>query len=779
LINTIGAARKRAYDAITLDEAPLPSLVSSNDITISRDLTNGYVAPNKRARTINGTGTGGAVPSSSSGTGITIPAGAVLVMPSNDRPVRDLNDPLFWSLAFPTLFWRGIGVPGQPRQHVISLREWAKHVMKSCYHHYRLHRSFPFVLMSNINRLDALQLGRLRIKSSIPAATLDVLNNLKSDDVAKILKLVDPLTGRLPDGVIPPPGTEQLLRQVHASGSKMNGSDASRSKSRQELGGIMIYNGPPQLFVTINPSDTTSVLVAFFSGVPINDISGMSWFKRAQLAANDPVASVKFFQTVINGFLHHLLRPSSSEPYHTTPGIFGRVKSWYGTIEAQGRGSLHLHILIWLRDCPSPDVLWHKLGVPSSSSSTTSGDKQHVSQLLQDELTVAFRERFLAYLESIMISDIATIPADYPAAPSSSSVDTINSSVPTQPLPTPAQLDDDPLLNQQYVVAVNARQQHGHGHGVPAGADVPKRGVGRPRAPRKASVVTTDTTTGAATPVPVPLPPLPVAPTTIGSDHVSTIATTSTTSDPSTSTDSRESKLSGSSVTAMELPFDASHMTSSEFMVALKERSALIAKKAQYHKPTHTATCYKYAPSRASKDVKARCRFGFPRKLIPQSCIIIGGSKRRAWQLTLRRRHRWVNTYNHILSAALSCNVDITFLLSGADAKASVCYATDYITKRSKQTHNNYMYAYLALRRSEAADMMTSSSGAHASKRVASMITRCLNQFVGAQERSAAEIFNVLLGYKDHFTNESFVPLFIPNYVKQLDWAFTRRRSQV
>jgi hypothetical protein len=147
LINTIGAARKRAYDAITLDEAPLPSLVSSNDITISRDLTNGYVAPNKRARTINGTGTGGAVPSSSSGTGITIPAGAVLVMPSNDRPVRDLNDPLFWSLAFPTLFWRGIGVPGQPRQHVISLREWAKHVMKSCYHHYRLHRSFPFVLM--------------------------------------------------------------------------------------------------------------------------------------------------------------------------------------------------------------------------------------------------------------------------------------------------------------------------------------------------------------------------------------------------------------------------------------------------------------------------------------------------------------------------------------------------------------------------------------------------------------------------------------------------------
>ncbi|PSR82814.1 hypothetical protein PHLCEN_2v5968 [Hermanssonia centrifuga] len=32
------------------------------------------------------------------------------------------------------------------------------------------------------------------------------------------------------------------------------------------------------------------------------------------------------------------------------PGIFGKVAAYFGTVEAQGRGTLHLHMLIWLKD---------------------------------------------------------------------------------------------------------------------------------------------------------------------------------------------------------------------------------------------------------------------------------------------------------------------------------------------------------------------------------------------------------------------------------------------
>ncbi|KAJ7355962.1 hypothetical protein DFH08DRAFT_690993 [Mycena albidolilacea] len=41
-------------------------------------------------------------------------------------------------------------------------------------------------------------------------------------------------------------------------------------------------------------------------------------------------------------------------------GVFGRVKHYYGVFEAQNRGSLHLHILIWLEGALSPKLLQEK-----------------------------------------------------------------------------------------------------------------------------------------------------------------------------------------------------------------------------------------------------------------------------------------------------------------------------------------------------------------------------------------------------------------------------------
>lgn len=42
-------------------------------------------------------------------------------------------------------------------------------------------------------------------------------------------------------------------------------------------------------------------------------------------------------------------------------GLFGRISGYYGTIEAQGRGSLHCHMLIWISRSLGPDALRTKL----------------------------------------------------------------------------------------------------------------------------------------------------------------------------------------------------------------------------------------------------------------------------------------------------------------------------------------------------------------------------------------------------------------------------------
>ena len=38
-------------------------------------------------------------------------------------------------------------------------------------------------------------------------------------------------------------------------------------------------------------------------------------------------------------------------------GVLGRVSAYFGTVESQGWGTLHLHMLLWLSDTPSADVL--------------------------------------------------------------------------------------------------------------------------------------------------------------------------------------------------------------------------------------------------------------------------------------------------------------------------------------------------------------------------------------------------------------------------------------
>jgi hypothetical protein len=85
--------------------------------------------------------------------------------------------------------------------------------------------------------------------------------------------------------------------------------------------------------------------------------------------AKDPVGQTQVFHLMMRLFFQHVLgvRPDCIESRRGTrrknprewctdgmaaaacaPGIFGPVAAFRGEIEAQGRGSLHPHILVWL-----------------------------------------------------------------------------------------------------------------------------------------------------------------------------------------------------------------------------------------------------------------------------------------------------------------------------------------------------------------------------------------------------------------------------------------------
>ena len=88
--------------------------------------------------------------------------------------------------------------------------------------------------------------------------------------------------------------------------------------------------------------------------------------------ASHPVATAKFFHVLISNILNTLL----------VGGILGPIKAYFGTVESQGRGSLHLHLLAWLDHDMKPADLKQKIQDPD------------------------FREKLLAYLEDIVKEDL-------------------------------------------------------------------------------------------------------------------------------------------------------------------------------------------------------------------------------------------------------------------------------------------------------------------------------------------------------------------------------------
>ncbi len=57
-----------------------------------------------------------------------------------------------------------------------------------------------------------------------------------------------------------------------------------------------------------------------------------------------------YFDMVITNFINELLGWGKPNKL----GILGKIKSYYGIVEAQGRGSLHVHMLVWLDDATTP-----------------------------------------------------------------------------------------------------------------------------------------------------------------------------------------------------------------------------------------------------------------------------------------------------------------------------------------------------------------------------------------------------------------------------------------
>ncbi|KAJ8502956.1 hypothetical protein ONZ45_g11279 [Pleurotus djamor] len=186
-----------------------------------------------------------------------------------------------------------------------------------------------------------------------------------------------------------------------------------------------------------------------------------------------------------------------------------------------------------------------------------------------------------------------------------------------------------------------------------------------------------------------------------------------------------------------------------------------VVKVCQHHKHSHT--CYKYCVG-SVRD----CRFG------------LGVERERANSsidedgvVLLRCQEGLVNDYNPTILEATRCNMDIKFIGSGAAAKATLYYITDYITKPDEKSYTSYAALELAVRRIEEfcdsdMDLYTKSK---------KLLQRCASSMISRQEISAPFVAAQLLGLEDHYTSHQFKNLYWTTFERFVDHMLARSQD--
>ena len=168
-----------------------------------------------------------------------------------------------------------------------------------------------------------------------------------------------------------PTAVRKAFFSLHQATGNLLGSDGHRRLLRKEGVAYTLRWGPPLVFTTPNIADNKQMLLLVVQGEEFHfdEPLGNTYREMSQRLAQDPVGQALVFELMIRLFFKYVLgldpdtfgwrrgqakRRKPSTGHHAAAfstkffSALGRVLAAFGPIEAQGRGSLHPHILVWL-----------------------------------------------------------------------------------------------------------------------------------------------------------------------------------------------------------------------------------------------------------------------------------------------------------------------------------------------------------------------------------------------------------------------------------------------
>ncbi|EKG09158.1 hypothetical protein MPH_13842 [Macrophomina phaseolina MS6] len=317
----------------------------------------------------------------------------------------DSFDTRFFAKTFPALFPFGSGGPRQAEESIVDavgddhggleadaaarslvssrnmrLVTWAELVLQRHGGRFVTHHVFAFLVfnMGVRSRNRRVSMGSVR-KKDFP----EVERIVRSLTAARLenAKVELEASGKTADK-----GVNALLRILSLYGYRQPMSRENRLSVRRKIKSLIIRRGIPAIWFTLSPNDITNPVKLRLAAYRFRDRDEAEAFlrsldqahKRARLAISDPLSSAIFFHREISMFFKYYVRTGEDS-------VFGRISQYFGAVETNERGALHVHGLLWLQG------------------------NMHLSSLLTDvrgEDQAAYRERVIEYMDSVFTEDL-------------------------------------------------------------------------------------------------------------------------------------------------------------------------------------------------------------------------------------------------------------------------------------------------------------------------------------------------------------------------------------
>ena len=154
------------------------------------------------------------------------------------------------------------------------------------------------------------------------------------------------------------PNSRQFLDSIHLLTKAMPHTNEAAQKARNDLQSMQIKHGQPHLFITVSPSDDNSMILNVYGkldNISTIDLNTLSPDEIRSRATERDTFRFKYpgLSTLNFERLLHIIKSDIIGWGRTSiKGLFGEPLAYFFAVEEQARKTLHVHILLWIKDLP-------------------------------------------------------------------------------------------------------------------------------------------------------------------------------------------------------------------------------------------------------------------------------------------------------------------------------------------------------------------------------------------------------------------------------------------